>query len=29
MRELGEFLQWLINTFSKNDTYAAGKDELC
>jgi hypothetical protein len=29
MREVGDFLQWLINTFSKNDTYNAGKDEQC
>ena len=29
MREIGDFLQWLINTFSKNDTCAAGKHELC
>jgi hypothetical protein len=28
-REIGDFLQWIINTFSKNDTHTAGKDELC
>jgi hypothetical protein len=29
MREIDDFLQWLINIFSKNETYTAGKDEMC